>query len=45
MKLRVLGSVLIGLLVGAVSAFAQQGTSEVRGRLTTRRAARCQVCR
>jgi hypothetical protein len=33
MKLRVLGSVLMGLLVGAVSALAQQGTSEVRGRL------------
>ena len=33
MKLRVLSCVLSGLLICAASAFAQQGTSEVRGRL------------
>ena len=33
MKVRVCGSLIVGLLMCAVSVFAQQGTSEIRGRL------------
>ena len=32
MKVRVCGSLIVGLLMCAVSVFAQQGTSEIRGR-------------
>ena len=33
MKVRVCGSLIVGLLMCAASVFAQQGTSEIRGRL------------
>ena len=33
MRIRVCGSLIVGLLMCAASAFAQQGTSEIRGRL------------
>ena len=39
MKLRVLSCVLSGLLVSAASAFAQQGTTEIRGKVVDAQAA------